>query len=31
MNITMVTTTDSDKEVFALLEKMGVLFVKGRE
>jgi large subunit ribosomal protein L5 len=31
MNITMVTTTDSDKEAFALLEKMGVPFAKGRE
>jgi len=31
MNITMVTTTDSDKEAFALLEKMGLPFAKGRE
>jgi large subunit ribosomal protein L5 len=31
MNITMVTTTDSDKESLALLEKMGVPFAKGRE
>jgi large subunit ribosomal protein L5 len=31
MNITMVTTTDSDKEALALLEKMGVPFAKGRE
>lgn len=31
MNITMVTTTNSDKEAFALLEKMGVPFAKGRE
>lgn len=31
MNITMVTTTNSDKEALALLEKMGVPFAKGRE
>ena len=31
MNITMVTTSNSDKEAFALLEKMGVPFAKGRE
>lgn len=31
MNITMVTTTDSDKEALVLLEKMGVPFAKGRE
>lgn len=31
MNITMVTTSTSDKEALALLEKMGVPFAKGRE
>ncbi len=31
MNITMVTTSDSDKEALALLEKMGMPFAKGRE
>jgi len=31
MNITVVTTTDSDKEAFMLLEKMGLPFAKGRE
>ncbi len=31
MNITMVTTTDSDKEGFALLEALGMPFAKGRE
>lgn len=31
MNITMVTTTNSDKESLVLLEKMGVPFAKGRE
>jgi len=31
MNITVVTTTSSDKEAFALLEKMGMPFAKGRE
>jgi large subunit ribosomal protein L5 len=31
MNITVVTTTTSDKEAFLLLEKMGVPFAKGRE
>jgi large subunit ribosomal protein L5 len=31
MNITMVTTSDSDKEALVLLEKMGVPFTKGRE
>jgi large subunit ribosomal protein L5 len=31
MNITMVTTADSDKEALALLEKMGMPFAKGRE
>jgi large subunit ribosomal protein L5 len=31
MNITMVTTSDSDKEALTLLEKMGVPFAKGRE
>lgn len=30
MNITMVTTTDSDKQAFRLLELMGVPFTKGR-
>jgi large subunit ribosomal protein L5 len=30
MNITFVTTTDSDKEAFILLEKMGLPFAKGR-
>ncbi len=29
MNITMVTTADSDKAAFALLEKMGMPFTKG--
>jgi len=29
MNITMVTTADSDKASFALLEKMGMPFTKG--
>jgi large subunit ribosomal protein L5 len=31
MNITVVTTTNSDKEAFALLEKLGMPFAKGRE
>lgn len=31
MNITMVTTANSDKEALALLEKMGVPFAKGKE
>lgn len=31
MNITVVTTADSDKEAFALLEAMGMPFAKGRE
>ncbi len=31
MNITVVTTTNSDKEGFALLEALGVPFTKGRE
>jgi large subunit ribosomal protein L5 len=31
MNITMVTTTDSDKAAFALLEALGMPFAKGRE
>ena len=31
MNITVVTTTDSDKEAFTLLEKLGMPFAKGRE
>jgi large subunit ribosomal protein L5 len=31
MNITVVTTTNSDKEAFRLLEVMGMPFAKGRE
>jgi len=31
MNITIVTSTDSDKEAFALLEKLGMPFAKGRK
>ncbi|MBD3800964.1 MAG: 50S ribosomal protein L5, partial [Campylobacterales bacterium] len=31
MNITIVTTTNSDKEAFTLLEAMGMPFAKGRE
>jgi large subunit ribosomal protein L5 len=31
MNITVVTTTNSDKEAFKLLEVLGVPFTKGRE
>ena len=31
MNITIVTTTDNDKEAFALLEKLGLPFAKGRQ
>lgn len=31
MNITMVTTTQSDTEAFALLEALGMPFTKGRE
>ena len=31
MNITIVTTTNSDKEAFTLLEALGVPFAKGRE
>ncbi len=31
MNITMVTTTNSDKEAFALLEAFGMPFAKGRD
>ncbi len=31
MNITVVTTADSDKDAFALLEAMGMPFAKGRE
>ncbi|WP_456451705.1 50S ribosomal protein L5 [Hydrogenimonas sp.] len=31
MNITIVTTTDNDKEAFALLEKLGMPFAKGRQ
>jgi large subunit ribosomal protein L5 len=30
MNITIVTSTDNDKEAFALLEKLGMPFAKGR-
>jgi len=31
MNITIVTTTDNDKAAFALLEKLGLPFAKGRQ
>ena len=31
MNITIVTSTDSDKEAFVLLEKLGMPFAKGRK
>ncbi len=31
MNITVVTSTDSDKEAFVLLEKLGMPFAKGRK
>ncbi|MEJ2467532.1 MAG: 50S ribosomal protein L5 [Campylobacterales bacterium] len=31
MNITVVTTTQSDKEAFALLEALGMPFAKGRD
>lgn len=31
MNITMVTSTESDKEAFTLLEKLGMPFAKGRK
>ncbi|MBD3793154.1 MAG: 50S ribosomal protein L5 [Campylobacterales bacterium] len=31
MNITMVTSTDNDKEAFVLLEKMGMPFAKGKK
>ena len=31
MNITIVTTTNSDKEAFTLLEKLGMPFAKGRD
>ncbi len=31
MNITIVTSTESDKEAFALLEKLGMPFAKGRK
>ena len=31
MNITVVTTTEDDKQAFTLLEKMGMPFAKGRE
>jgi len=31
MNITIVTTTEDDKQAFTLLEKMGMPFAKGRE
>lgn len=30
MNITIVTSTDSDKDAFKLLEKMGIPFAKGK-
>jgi len=30
MNITMVTSTENDKEAFTLLEKMGMPFAKGK-
>ncbi len=31
MNITIVTTTENDKAAFALLEKLGMPFAKGRQ
>ncbi len=31
MNITIVTTTEDDKEAFVLLEKLGMPFAKGRK
>ncbi|HHD77219.1 MAG TPA: 50S ribosomal protein L5 [Campylobacteraceae bacterium] len=31
MNITIVTTTEDDKEAFKLLEQIGIPFAKGRE
>ena len=31
MNITIVTSTDNDKEAFVLLEKLGMPFAKGRK
>ncbi|WP_201351986.1 50S ribosomal protein L5 [Hydrogenimonas urashimensis] len=31
MNITIVTTTDNDKAAFALLQKLGLPFAKGRQ
>jgi large subunit ribosomal protein L5 len=31
MNITIVTSTESDKEAFVLLEKLGMPFAKGRK
>ena len=31
MNITIVTSTDDDKEAFVLLEKLGMPFAKGRK
>ena len=31
MNITIVTTTEDDKEAFKLLELIGIPFAKGRE
>jgi len=31
MNITIVTSTDSDKEAFTLLEKLGMPFAKGKK
>jgi large subunit ribosomal protein L5 len=30
MNITVVTTTEDDKQAFMLLEKLGMPFAKGR-
>jgi large subunit ribosomal protein L5 len=30
MNITIVTSTESDKEGFALLEQLGMPFAKGK-
>jgi large subunit ribosomal protein L5 len=31
MNITIVTSTEDDKEAFTLLEKLGMPFAKGRK
>ncbi|SFV68937.1 LSU ribosomal protein L5p (L11e) [hydrothermal vent metagenome] len=30
MNITIVTSTENDKEAFTLLEKLGMPFAKGK-